>query len=69
MVADEYDIPRSHFEFAKLVAEVPAEDPEAVLCYRLTGQQAHDIAGAIDAAIDADAFNFYLEGFAATISG
>lgn len=68
MVADEYDIPGIHLEFAKRVAGVPADDPEAVLCYRLTGQQARDIAGAIGATIDVDAFNFYIEGFAATIS-
>lgn len=69
MVAAEYDVPRIHLEFAKRVAKVPADDPEAVLCYRLTGQQARDIAGAIGVAIDADAFNFYMEGFAVPISG
>jgi hypothetical protein len=43
---------------------VGADDPEAVLCYRLDDRQARKLAALIGAKIDPDQFNFYLEGFA-----
>jgi hypothetical protein len=65
-VAVEYDVPDRFLEFAKRLAKLGADDPEAVLCYRLDDQQAHDLAAAIGAKIDGDELNFYLEGFAET---
>lgn len=59
----EYDIPTARLDFAKRTACVGPDDPGAVLCYKLTRQQARDIAGAIGAAVDVDALNFYMEGF------
>ena len=63
-VAVEHEIPDRFLEFAKRVARVGSDDPEAVLCYRLDALQARELAGAIGAKIDPDRLNFYLEGFA-----
>jgi len=63
-VAVEYQIPPQVLDYAKAVAGVGSDDPEAVLCYRLNSHQARDIAGAIGAKIDSLAFNFYMEGCA-----
>ena len=50
-------------ELTKGVARVGADDPQAVLCYRLDDRQAHDLAAAIGAKIDGNQLNVYLEGF------
>ena len=63
-VAVEYDIPDRLLEHAKRVASVGADDPRAVLCYRLDDLQARRLAAAIGAKINPDPLNFYLEGFA-----
>jgi hypothetical protein len=63
-VAAEYEIPESKLDYAKRVAGVDADDPDAVLCYKLTGKQTSDVAGAIGIVVEAEALNFYLEGFA-----
>ena len=63
-VMAEHDIPEACRDFAKQTAGVGYDDPEAVLCYRLTGKQTRAIAKAIGATVDADALNFYMEGFA-----
>jgi hypothetical protein len=63
-VAVEYDVPDRFLEPAKEIAKVGADDPKAVLCYRLDDQQAHNLAVAIGVGIDGDHLNFYLEGFA-----
>jgi hypothetical protein len=62
--AVEYDIPDRLLEHAKRVANVGADDPEAVLCYRLDAFQARQLAAAIGADIAPDQLNFYVEGFA-----
>jgi len=67
-VAVEYDVPDRLLEFAKGIAKVGVDDPEAVLCYRLDDLQAHDLAAAIGAKIDCHQSNFYLEGFAEPVS-
>jgi hypothetical protein len=63
-VAVEHEIPESRLDYAKRVAGIGADDPEAALCYKLTDKQTRDIAGAIGAHVDAQALNFYMEGFA-----
>jgi hypothetical protein len=63
-VAVEHPIPPRHFAVAKTIAGVGFDDSDAALCYKLNKHQAREIAGAIGAAIDADALNFYMEGFA-----
>ena len=64
-VAVEHEIPPYRLEHAKGLAGVGADDPQAVLCYRLSPQQARDLAAAIGAPIDTDTLNFFMEGFAA----
>ena len=66
-VAVEYDVPDHLLELAKGVASVGADDPQAVLCYRLDDLQARDLATAIGAKIDGNQLNFYLEGFAEAV--
>ena len=61
-VAEEHEIPDRTLDYAKEVASVGPADPDAALCYPLTGYQARDIAGAIGAKIDADSHKFYMEG-------
>ena len=63
-VAVEYDVPDHLLALAKGIARVGADDPQAVLCYRLDDLQAHDLAAAIGAKIVGNHLNFYLEGFA-----
>jgi hypothetical protein len=63
-VAVEYGVPDHFVELAKSFAKVGADDPQAVLCYRLDDLQAHDLAAAIGAKIGRNQLNFYLEGFA-----
>ncbi len=63
-VAAEYAIPEARLDDAKRVAGVDADDPEAVLCYKLTGAQARAIADAIGIVVDTERLNFYVEGFA-----
>jgi len=63
-VAVEYEIPERHLDFAKRVAGVGEDDPQAALCYRLDPPRVRDIAGTIEAPVDAEAFIFFLEGFA-----
>jgi hypothetical protein len=57
-VAVEYELPDRFLEFAKKVAKVRADDPEAVRCRRLDDAQAHDLAAGIHAKIDSDQLNF-----------
>lgn len=63
-VAVEHEIPARHLEFAKKAAGVGADDPAAVLCYRLDPPHARDIAGTIGRHIDTESLAFFLEGFA-----
>ena len=63
-VAAEHDIPDHHLDLVKHVAGVAHDDPEAALCYRLNPDKVVEIATIIGIAIDAEACNFYLEGFA-----
>ena len=65
-VAIEHDIPPYRLEHAKGLAGVGADDPQAVLFYRLNPKQAQDLAAAIGGPMDPDALNFIMEGFAAS---
>lgn len=64
-VVDEYDVPDTILPTAKMIAHVPADDPEAAMCYRLAADEARGLAGFIKAGIDADGRDYFLEGFAA----
>ena len=64
-VAAEYPIPPRRLDFARQVAGVGEDDPQAVLCYRLDPGPARDIAEAIGVEIDPERLIFFFEGFAA----
>ena len=66
-VAVEYDVPDSELNYAKDIAGVRSDDPDAALSYKLSPSQAGDIAGAIGVGIDGQAFNFYLQGYDAPL--
>lgn len=63
-VADEHDIPGNLMNWAKGLAHVPADDPEAAMCYPLDNRAARDLAGAVGAAADTAKNEYFLEGFA-----
>ncbi len=62
-VAIEFEIPDTALSYIKTIVAIDADDPDAVFCYHPTPHQARDIAGDIGAGIDADAHNFYIEGY------
>jgi hypothetical protein len=64
-VAVEHDVPDIVLEYAKRLAGVGPDDPDAVLCYKLSRQTARDLAGVIKARINADGLSFFMEGFVA----
>ena len=64
-VAEEFGIPDGVLPRAKELAGVPADDPDAVMCYRLDASAAHDLADILKARIDTERRDYFLEGFAA----
>jgi hypothetical protein len=61
----EYELPDAMLDFAKRLAGVGDDDPDAVFCYKLRASQARDFAGEIGAPYpDTNTMNFYMEGFA-----
>ncbi|HJU16020.1 MAG TPA: hypothetical protein VJ770_06090 [Stellaceae bacterium] len=64
LLAVEYDIPSRLLSEVKRMAEVSAEDPEAVGSYPLRRDQASNIAKLLGIHIDVDGFDFFLEPFA-----
>ncbi|MGH7090419.1 MAG: DUF7683 domain-containing protein [Stellaceae bacterium] len=63
-VAEEFDVPDAVLPRAKELACVPANDPEAVMCYPLDARRAHDLANILKANIDTERCDYFLEGFA-----
>jgi hypothetical protein len=63
-VLEEFDVPDAVLPRAKELAHVPAEDPDAVMCYRLDASGARHLAGLLKARIDTDQRDYFLEGFA-----
>ena len=64
-VAEEFDVPDAVLPRAKELARVPADDPDAIMCYSLDAPGAHDLADILKARIDAARCDYFLEGFAA----
>jgi hypothetical protein len=64
-VADEHDIPVSLMTLAKRLAHIPAQDPEAAMCYPLEAMAVRELAAALGAATDTAKNDYFLEGFAA----
>jgi hypothetical protein len=64
-VVDEYDVPDDVLPKAKIIAHVPADDPDVAQCYPLAENEARDLAGFIQAQIAPFERDYFLEGFAA----
>ncbi len=68
-VADEYEVPDQVLARAKLLARVPADDPDAMMCYPLGASEARDLADVLTARIDTARRDYFLEGFAGEGAG
>jgi hypothetical protein len=64
-VAEEFDVPDAVLPKAKQLAGVPADDPDAVMCYPLEPSRARNLADILKAPIDTKRCDYFLEGFAA----
>ena len=63
-VAEEFEVPDTVLPKAKAFARVPADDPDAIMCYPLDASGAHDLASILEAKIDTERRDYFLEGFA-----
>ena len=66
-LAEEFDVPDTVLPRAKELAKVPADDPDAVMCYPLDASRARRLADLLDARIDTKRRDYFLEGFADAI--
>lgn len=64
-VAGECYIPDNLMGWAKKLAHVPDDDPDAAMCYPLDNTEARDLAGAVGSFANTDQNEYFLEGFAA----
>ena len=62
-VAEEFDVPDSVLPSATVLADVPIDDPDALMCYPLDAAKAHNLADVLKAKIDTERRDYYLEGF------
>lgn len=62
-VAEEFEVPDCALPRAKQLAHVPADDPDAIMCYPLNASGAHDLAAILNARIDTERRDYFLEGF------
>src|SRR5579871_6311103 len=63
-VADEFDVPDAVLPRAKELARVPTDDPDAIMCYPLDASEARVLADMLDAEIDTERRDYFLEGSA-----
>jgi hypothetical protein len=64
LVAEEFAITPEKLQRARELAHVPADDPEVTGCYRLTAEEARELAWIIEARVDPERRDYFLEGFA-----
>lgn len=64
LVAEEHPVPAARLAEARALAHVPADDPEVTQCYSLSAGSARDLAGIIQARVDPETRDYFLEGFA-----
>ena len=64
LLAEEFDVPDAILPRAKELAGVPADDPDAIMCYPLDQSRARDLADLIKARIDTKRRDYFLEGAA-----
>ena len=65
LVAEEFPIAPEKLPKARELAHVPADDPEVTGCYRLSAEEAQELAWIIEARVDPERREHFLEGFAA----
>ena len=63
-VVDEFEVSDRVLARAKELARVPADDPDAMMCYPLDASDARALANVLNARIDTQRRDYYLEGFA-----
>jgi len=63
-VAEEFEVPEAVLSKAKVLARVPADDPNAMMCYRLHPAEARELAGLLAMAINPERHDYFLEGHA-----
>jgi hypothetical protein len=64
LVAEEFPIAVEKLPRARELAHVPADDPDVTGCYRLSAEAARELAWIIEARVDPDRKDYFLEGFA-----
>ena len=62
-VAEQFDVPQAILPMAKKLARVPVDDTDAIMCYPLDARAARDLAALLNAKIDTDLRDYFLEGF------
>jgi hypothetical protein len=62
-----FDIPEPLMHDARIIAQVPQDDPDAAWSYPLSNAQTRNLADLIGAAVDPDGAYFYLEAFADSV--
>ena len=68
-VADEFEVPEAMLAKAREFARVPADDPDAIMCYPLDAARARDLASLIGVTVDPERRDYFLEGHAAATAG
>ena len=63
-LVEEFYVPDAALPRAKELARVPADDPDAIMCYRLDASTARDLAEILNARIDTERRDYFLEGLA-----
>jgi len=63
-IAEEFDVPDTVLPTAKKLAAVPADDPDAMMCYPLDAACAGRLAAMLRADIDTARCDYFLEGSA-----
>ena len=65
-IGDEHEVPDDLLEYAKRLAKVRRDDPDAVFPYPLRPAIARKLAAAMGVAINPEHHNYFLEGYAKT---
>ena len=63
LLAVEYDIPVTALSKVKKIARVGSDDPDAIGSYPLDRTQVEKISTFIDADVDIDRFDYFIEAF------
>lgn len=62
-LAMDLDIPDSKLESAKILARVPDDDPDVVMCYDLSPSEAKKLGDLLGVTVDLNQYEYFLEGF------